>query len=113
MVRIGLDVERGAGGLVFPIAFLSLMDELETIHTHDVNAECAERIAVVIQNSILSSQSPFVVKVEDVLRTHFARDGAQAPGRPRTGFSSDVPCFCCVQSAQIGTLPLALLDWRR
>ena len=33
-----------------------------------------------------------------------------SPGRPRTGFSSDVPCFCCVQSAQIGTLPLALLD---
>ena len=32
MVRIDLDAERGAGGLVFPIAFLSLMDGLETIH---------------------------------------------------------------------------------
>ena len=36
-----------------------------------------------------------------------------SPGRPRTGFSSDVPCFCCVQSAQIGALPLTPLDWRR
>ena len=44
---------------------------------HDVNAESAEHIAVVIQISILSNQSLFVVNLEDVLRTHFARHGAQ------------------------------------
>ena len=44
---------------------------------HDVNAEYTERIAVVIQSSLLSSQSTFVVNLEDVLRTHFARHGAQ------------------------------------
>ena len=31
---------------------------------HDVNAECAERIAIVIQKRIFSNQSPFVVNVE-------------------------------------------------
>ena len=44
---------------------------------HDVNAEYTERIAVVIQSSLLSSQSTFVVNLEDVLRPHFARHGAQ------------------------------------
>ena len=44
---------------------------------HDMNAESAEHIAVVIQISILSSQTLFVVNLEDVLRTHFARHGAQ------------------------------------
>ena len=44
---------------------------------HDVNAEYTERIEVVIQISIFSSQSTFVVNLEDVLRTHFARHGAQ------------------------------------
>ena len=44
---------------------------------HDVNAESAEHIAVAIQISILSNQSLFVVNLEDVLRTHFARHGAQ------------------------------------
>ena len=44
---------------------------------HDVNAESAEHIAVVIQISILSNQSLFVVNLEDVLWTHFARHGAQ------------------------------------
>ena len=44
---------------------------------HDVNAEYTERIAVVIQSSLLSSQSTFVVNLEDVLRTPFARHGAQ------------------------------------
>ena len=37
MIRIGLDAARGAGGLVFPIAFLSLMDGLETIHFENHN----------------------------------------------------------------------------
>ena len=44
---------------------------------HNVNAESAEHIAVVIQSSSISSQSLFVVNLEDVLRTHFARHGAQ------------------------------------
>ena len=44
---------------------------------HDVNAESAEHIAVVIQISILLNQSLFVVHLEDVLWTHFARHGAQ------------------------------------
>ena len=44
---------------------------------HDVNAESAEHIAVVIQSSVLSFQSTFVVNLEDVLRTHFARHGGQ------------------------------------
>ena len=44
---------------------------------HDVNAEYTERIAVVIQSSLLSSQSSFVVNLEDALRPHFARHGAQ------------------------------------
>ena len=44
---------------------------------HDVNAERAERIAIVIQNRIFSNQSPFVEKRENVLWTHFARMEAQ------------------------------------
>ena len=44
---------------------------------HDVNAERAERIAIVIQNRIFSNQSPFVEKMENVLWTHFARNEAQ------------------------------------
>lgn len=44
---------------------------------HDVNDECTERIAIVMQNSIFSYQSPFVVKMESVLQTHFARHEAQ------------------------------------
>ena len=44
---------------------------------HDMNAESAEHIAVVIQSSILSSQSLFVVNLEDVLQPHFARHRAQ------------------------------------
>ena len=37
---------------------------------HDVNAESAEHIAVVIQISILLNQSLFVVHLEDVLWTY-------------------------------------------
>jgi hypothetical protein len=44
---------------------------------HDVNAERAERIAIVIQNRIFSKQSPFAEKMENVLWTHFARMEAQ------------------------------------
>ena len=44
---------------------------------HDVNAERAERIAIVIQNRIFSNQSPFVEKMENVFWTHFARNEAQ------------------------------------
>ena len=45
---------------------------------HDVNAERAERIAIVIQNRIFSNQSPsFVDKMENVFWTHFARNEAQ------------------------------------
>ena len=44
---------------------------------HDVSAECAERIAIVIQNRIFSNQSPFVEKMENVFWTHFARNEAQ------------------------------------
>ena len=44
---------------------------------HDVSAECAERIAIVIQTRIFSNQSSFVVKMEKVLWTHFARHEAQ------------------------------------
>ena len=51
---------------------------------HDVNAERAERIAIVIQNRIFSNQSPFVEKMENVLRTHFARHEAQVHQLPVT-----------------------------
>ena len=36
-----------------------------------------------------------------------------SPGRPKTRFSSGVRCICCQQSAQIGDLPQAPLEWRR
>ena len=43
-----------------------------------MNSECAERVAIVMQNSIFSNQSPFRrKKMEIVLRTHFARHEAQ------------------------------------
>ena len=51
------------------------MDSSPSIH--DVNAERAERIAIVIQNRIFSNQSPFVEKMENVFWTHFARNEAQ------------------------------------
>ena len=72
--------------------------------SHDVNAECAERIAVVIQNSILSSQSPFVVKVEGVLRTHFARHGAQVY---QLTFATDAACLQSTQECQCALGPWA------
>ena len=36
-----------------------------------------------------------------------------SPGRPKTRFSSGVRCICFQQSAQIGDLPQAPLEWRR
>ena len=77
MVRIGFEPNDALEERVFPIAFLGLMDGLEPIHSRDMNAESAEHIAVVIQSSILSSQSLFVVNLEDVLQPHFARHRAQ------------------------------------
>ena len=58
MVRIGFERNEPWLKKVFAIAFLSLVDGLEPIHIHDVNAERAERIAIVIQNRIFSNQSP-------------------------------------------------------
>jgi hypothetical protein len=46
---------------------------------HDVNAERAERIAIVIQNRIFSNQSPFVEKMENVLWDALRTDGSAGP----------------------------------
>ena len=46
---------------------------------HDVNAERAERIAIVIQNRILSNPSPFVEKMENVLWDALRTDGSAGP----------------------------------
>ena len=35
-----------------------------------------------------------------------------SPGRPKRRFSTGVRCICCQQSAQIGDLPQAPLEWR-
>ena len=52
---------------------------------HDVNAESAEHIAVVIQISILSNQSLFVVNLEDVLRKGVGSAKGCRVGLPRRG----------------------------
>ena len=50
---------------------------------HDVNAERAELIAIVIQNRIFSNQSPFVEKMENVLWDALRTDGSAGPPADR------------------------------
>ena len=64
---------------------------------HDVNAECAERIAIVFQKRIFSNQSPFVVKMESVLWTHFARHEAQVY---QLTVTTDAACLHSTQKCQ-------------
>ena len=49
---------------------------------HDVNAERAERIAIVIQNRIFSNQSPFVEKMENVFSFLDALSTERSAGPP-------------------------------
>ena len=64
---------------------------------HDVSAECAERIAIVIQTRIFSNQSSFVVKMEKVLWTHFARHEAQVY---QLTVTTDAACLHSTQKCQ-------------
>ena len=64
---------------------------------HDVSAECAERIAIVIQKRIFSNQSPFFVKMESVLWTHFARHEAQVY---QLTVTTDAACLHSTQECQ-------------
>ena len=64
---------------------------------HDVNAECAERIAIVIHTRIFSNQSSFVVKMEKVLWTHFARHEAQVY---QLTVTTDAACLHSTQECQ-------------
>ena len=76
MVRIGFERNEPWLKKVLAIAFLSLMDRLSP-SIHDVNAERAELIAIVIQNRSFSTRRHSSRKWKTFSGTHFARMEAQ------------------------------------
>ena len=76
MVRIGFERNEPWLERVLAIAFLSLMDRLEPIHSRrERRARWAYRDCDTKPQ--LLHQAPFVEKMENLLRTHFAQHEAQ------------------------------------